>query len=361
MSTRAHGAAPDVSVIVPARNEEACLAACLESLAAQQDVLFELIVVDDGSTDRTRTIAERFAGVHVIPAAEPPSGWGGKSSALWTAARQARGRWLLFTDADTVHASGSLARALAEAREHGAALLSYSPAQEVHGFWERAVMPVVFAELAGAYRPADVCDPAKPVAAANGQYLLVEREAYFAAGGHAAVATSLLEDVELARRVKQSGGRIRFRMAADAVRTRMYRSFAQLCEGWTKNLALLFPSTVTLALLRLAEFALIAGSAGVAAFELARGRVAAAALLAVVALMFYALFLGRIRRAHFGGLSNALALLGLPIFALLLLRSHIHYKVRKTVSWKGRDYDLSGAAAPPPGTVATPAGEKVQG
>ena len=170
----------------------------------------------------------------------------------WSAGpKVARGEWLLFTDADTVHLPGSLARALTEARQRGAVLLSYSPEQEVHGFWEKAVMPVIFAELAATYRPALVSDPRSPAAAANGQYILIAREAYDAVGGHAAVSGSLLEDVALARAVKASGRKIFFRFGGDAVRTRMYRSFAQLREGWTKNLALLFPSPVRLALLRI--------------------------------------------------------------------------------------------------------------
>ena len=110
-------------------------------------------------------------------------------------------------------------------------------------------MPVIFAELAATYRPARVSDPESPAAAANGQYILISREAYDAVGGHAAVSGSLLEDVALARAVKASGRRIFFRYGGDAVRTRMYRSFAQLREGWTKNLALLFPSPARLALL----------------------------------------------------------------------------------------------------------------
>src|SRR5579863_5109832 len=228
---------PMVSVIVPARNEEACLGACLESLVAQTGVKFEIIVVDDGSTDRTREIANSFAGVRVVEPAPLPPSWIGKNNALVAGAKEARGEWLLFTDADTVHQAGSLARSVEEVRRQKASLLSYSPEQEVHGFWEKAVMPVIFAELASSYRPSDVSDPASFAAAANGQYILISREAYDAVGGHAAIAASLLEDVALARAVKASGHKIFFRYGGDAVRTRMYRSFAQLKEGWTKNLA----------------------------------------------------------------------------------------------------------------------------
>src|SRR5580704_1622586 len=209
---------PTVSVIVPARNEEACLGACLESLVAQADVSFEIIVVDDGSTDRTREIAQCFLAVRVVDPGPLPPAWSGKNNALVAGAYDARGTWLLFTDADTVHSAGSLGRSVAEARRRGVAMLSYSPEQEVHGFWEKAVMPVIFAELATTYRPSDVSDPASPAAAANGQYLLISRDAYDAVGSHAAVASDLLEDVALAKLVKSSGRKIVFRFGADAVR-----------------------------------------------------------------------------------------------------------------------------------------------
>ncbi len=253
-----------VSVIVPARNEEACLGACLESLVQQDGVEFEIIVVDDGSSDRTRAIAESFSAVQVIEPGPLPAGWSGKNNAVTAGAKRARGRWLLFTDADTVHLPRSLARALGEAQERSAELLSYSPEQEVHGFWERAVMPVVFAELAATYRPSEVSDPRSSSAAANGQYLLISREAYDAVGGHAAVAASLLEDVALARAVKASGRRIFFRFGGDVVRTRMYSTLSQLKEGWTKNLALLFANPGWLAFRRLVEFVADLAGAGCA-------------------------------------------------------------------------------------------------
>src|ERR1700693_4466747 len=104
-----------VSVLIPARNEEACLGDCLQSLVSQAGVPFEIIVVDDHSTDRTREIAQSFPGVRVIEAGPLPQGWTGKNNAVTTGARHAKGEWLLFTDADTIHTPGSLARALAAA------------------------------------------------------------------------------------------------------------------------------------------------------------------------------------------------------------------------------------------------------
>ena len=141
-------------MIIPARNEAASLGACLKSIVAQQGVAFEVIVVDDESTDapaqslvsfpeRTRDRIRRVS----------PAGWVGKNHAVSArSTRLASGEWLLFTDADTVHLPGSLRRSLDEAKEYGADLLSYSPEQEVHGFWERALMPVIFAELTRTYR-----------------------------------------------------------------------------------------------------------------------------------------------------------------------------------------------------------------
>jgi glycosyltransferase involved in cell wall biosynthesis len=331
---------PLVSVIVPARNEEASLGACLESLLAQTGVSFEVIVVDDASTDRTREIAQSFPSVRVVEAGPLSSGWTGKNNAVTAGARVARGDWLLFTDADTVHKPASLARAVAEAQKHGAALLSYSPEQEVHGFWEKAVMPVIFAELAATYSPSRVSDRASPAAAANGQYILVSRDAYEAVGGHAAIAGSLLEDVALARAVKTSGRKIFFRYGGDAVRARMYRSFAQLREGWTKNLALLFPGPIRLAVLRLVEFLLVLASAGIVVREALAGRPFPEMAAAVVFLLVGASFVTRIGRAHFPARLTAPSLLGLPVFSYLLLCSAISHG-RGDIAWKGRTYSLN--------------------
>lgn len=328
---------PEVSVIVPARNEEASLGTCLQSLVEQTGLRFEIIVVDDHSIDCTRAIAQSFPGVEVVTAPPLPSGWTGKNNALVYGATRAQGYWLLFTDADTVHLQGSLQRALEEAREQGAALLSYSPEQVVHGLAEKAIMPVIFAELALTYRPSQVSDPGATAAAANGQYLLIRRDAYDAVGGHAAVATSLLEDVALAQAVKRSGRGIYFRYGGDAVRTRMYRNFAQLREGWTKNLALLFPGPRRLAVVRTAEFGSVAAGFVVAVIASAKGQSYIALPAALATALTYALFVRRVRKAHFSWLPNLLAIFGLPLFSYLLWRSQLCHR-KGTVAWRGRLY-----------------------
>ena len=335
---------PQVSVIVPARNEEACLAECLGSLAGQSSPDYEVIVVDDHSSDRTRAIAESFP-VRVIAADPLPPGWSGKCNALWTGARVAKGKWLLFTDADTKHAPDSIAQGLQEAQDTGAALLSYSPRQEVHSLAERALMPVIFSELAATYRPKDVCDPKSPVAAANGQYLLIRRDAYDAVGGHGAVAGAILEDVELAKLVKQAGYRLQFRMS-DIVSARMYRSFPQMWEGWTKNLALLFPHPRRLAWSRLLEFAGVVASVATAVASFLRRETTPAVIAVVFAILFLFPVLERVRKAHFDWLSSSLAIFGLPLFAILLWNSDISHK-RGAVRWKGRQYGTT--AKPNPG------------
>jgi glycosyltransferase involved in cell wall biosynthesis len=326
---------PQVSVIVPARNEEASLADCLQSLVDQTGISFEIIVVDDHSTDRTREIATSFAAAHpdrvrVIQAGPLPNGWTGKNNAVVTGVREARGEWLLFTDADTIHLPGSLARALAEAQENAADMLSYSPEQIAVTFWEMAVLPVVFAELARQYPPSKVSDPNSPFAAANGQYILVKRDPYDAVGGHTAIAGEILEDVALARRIKAAGRKIRFRYAADAVRTRMYRNYSQLRDGWTKNLALLFPNPGWQAAANLLWWAFPWSLPFWANIHhwwwFAIGSLA------------FTRNTGRLRRAHFDLTMEFLgALFGMPMFAHLLLRSRRAH-ANHNVPWKGRTY-----------------------
>lgn len=334
-----------VSVIVPARNEEDCLGHCLASLSNQTGIEFEIIVVNDHSTDRTRAIAEQYVRATVVDAPELSAGWTGKNNACQFGASRAKGKWLLFTDADTVHRHGSMRHAVQEAGKYKADLLSYSPKQEVKTLWERLLMPIVFAELRRQYPPAKVNSSKSEVSAANGQYLLISREAYDAIGGHAAVRDKLLEDVELAKLVKQHGMRIRFRYGREAVKTRMYRSLRAMWEGWTKNLALLFPSPILLAVRRVLELLGVLG--GIAAFVWGLQQENGWLIIGgpLVALPLTANFFYRVRKAHFSWLNTIISPLGLPIFVILLVRSRLHY-MRKQVSWKGRTYDPSRIVAP---------------
>ena len=341
-----------LSVIVPARNEEACLGACLESLLAQSEPGFalgaewELIIVDDDSTDGTREIAADAASGRsgVVILSPPPlemsqgAAFTGKTNACWAGAQASRGAWLLFTDADTVHEPGDLSRALHEAEKYHASLLSYSPRQIVTGFWQRTVMPLVFSELASVYPPRQVSDPAYRVAAANGQFLLVEREAYFSVGGHRAVGKQILEDVALANVIKPKY-RLRFRYAPEALSTRMYRTLPEMIEGWTKNMALLFPSPLLLASMRTIQFLLFFGLP-----------ILAAAMPLLVPWQRWAIllvwlracwgFYRRVTRSNFPAADVAISILGVPLFVYLLLRSYARHRLNRSVEWKGRRYPV---------------------
>ena len=344
----------ELSVIVPARNEEESLPACLASLAEQSEpgfalgVEWEIIVVNDDSTDRTREIASGVAAAHpgVTVLDAPPldlssrGGFTGKNAACWAAAQIARGRRLLFTDADTVHEPRNLSRALREADKHGAVLLSYSPRQIVKGFWQHAVMPLVFSELATVYPPKQVNDPQRRLAAANGQFLMVERDAYFSVGGHRAVGTMVLEDVALARNIKRGPRLIRFRYAPEALSARMYRTTAEMVEGWMKNLALLFPRPIYLAAWRVLDIVLFFGLPALAlGIPWLAGWQRGVILILWVRTLWR--FYARVARSNFPARDIAISILGIPLFVYLLIRSVINHRVKKSVVWKGRSYDTS--------------------
>lgn len=342
-----------LSVIIPGRNEEASLPACLASLLAQSEPGFalgrqwELILVNDDSTDRTRDLAAEAAALHpgITLLDAPPldlnaaqRGATGKTKACWIGAQQAgkSARWLLFTDADTVHEPGNLSRALHEAEKYKVELLSYSPRQLVTGLWQRALMPLVFSELAIAYPPRQVNDPASHIAAANGQFLLIARETYFAVGGHRALTTTI-EDVELAQNVKRNKYAIRFRYAADALSTHMYRNLQDMIEGWTKNLALLFSSPVWLAVLRLIDLLLLVGLPLVLIgmpMLLYWKQIILFLLWVRVLWRYYA----RVSGSNFPLTDCALSVFGIPLFVFLLVRSWMQHRIYKRVGWKGRIY-----------------------
>lgn len=205
------------------------------------------------------------------------------------------------------------------------------------GFWQRALMPLIFSELASVYPPKKVSDPNSRLAAANGQFLLVEREAYFSAGGHRAVGKDILKDVAVAQAIKRAKYGIRFRYAPEALATRMYRSVPEMIEGWTKNLALLFPRPLLLATMQKLQFLLFFGLPILALW-----------MPLLVSWQRWAIFLvwlrtswgffSRVARSHFPAADIAISIFGVPLFAWLLFRSFLRHRVNKSVDWKGRTY-----------------------
>jgi chlorobactene glucosyltransferase len=231
-----------VSILVPARNEARNIRRCVEGLLAQTYPDFELIVLDDRSTDATPSILAELAAsdrrLRVVRGEELPEGWAGKPHALAQAARLARGDWLCFVDADTFVTPQALASVHAKAMETGADLFTIMTDQEVETFWERVVLPLVFTALSVGFSPRRVNDPLRKEAIANGQFIFIRRAAYEAIGGHAALKDSIVEDKDLAVLTKRSGYRLVVADGRKVARTRMYTSLSEMWEGWTKNIFL---------------------------------------------------------------------------------------------------------------------------
>jgi len=234
-------AAPLVSVIIPARNEQRNIERCVRSVLATIYPSIEVIVVDDHSTDGTgdivRTIARLDDRLRVVAAPDLPAGWFGKQWACATGARSARGELLLFTDADTRHAPDLITRSVNALQNRRADLLTVVGHQEMHSFWERIVQPQFFGLLLARYggtedvsnarRPADVI--------ANGQFILVAREPYEALGGHERVRDRVAEDLALAQDYVRAGRRITLVLGLNQLSTHMYASLRELFAGWGKN------------------------------------------------------------------------------------------------------------------------------
>jgi chlorobactene glucosyltransferase len=343
-----------VSVILPARNEEANIARVVRSLARQQGIR-EILVVDDQSEDRTREVLAgletEIPRLRTLRVESLPEGWLGKTHAAAEGARAATGDWLLFTDADTEHLSGSLAELLERAERERADLLSVSPGQETPTWWEKSVIPVIYVKLSRLFRFEDVSDPRSPAAAANGQYLLVRREIYERSGGHEAVKAEILEDVELARRMKLLGGRLIFLPGARWVRTRMYHSFGDMWRGWSKNLYLLYGGNLrrmlgTVTSLLLLDVLPVPGFVAACLWVIA-GQARVSATLAVIG--FFLVMLGRqwnYRRALGRlGFNQALAsyqAIGALLVGGLLLNSARVHRAAGRIEWKGRYYPTRG-------------------
>jgi len=330
----------NVTAIVPVRNEEAVIAVCVESLARQPEIA-EILVVDDESSDRTAEIVgglmTRIPHLRFIEAQKVPAGWVGKNFAASVGASHAKGAWLLFTDADAEQTAGAARRALELARETAAALVSFSPEQVTQRWYEKALIPFVYCRLAKYFSFDAVNDPASGAAAANGQFLMIRRDAYDAIGGHASVAGEVLEDVALARRVKSAGYRLWFGAGAGIVRVRMYRSFAAMWQGWKKNLYLLIGGKPIAVFREMSDvfpwIAFVVILLGL--------KIPIAAFLGVWLLIFRQVSYGSdLRRNHF---PFSLILYYVPavlLYAGVLWASYRSYAKGK-VEWKGREVPVS--------------------
>lgn len=235
---------PPVSIIVPARNEEDTIQRCITSLLEQEYPDYEVIVVDDDSTDQTSRILDEIVRTHpqgkrlrTLHLHGLPDGWAGKPHALHAGVQEAHGDLLLFTDADTWHAPRALQAAVARAEERRLDLLSLGTAQELPSFWERVMMPMAMLGISLQYPVNKVNDPHSPVALANGQYILLRRTVYERLGGyaHPDLRATLLDDRDLAVLVKKHGYTLELADGRSLVRVRMYRNLRETWRGWRKN------------------------------------------------------------------------------------------------------------------------------
>jgi glycosyltransferase involved in cell wall biosynthesis len=229
-----------VSVLIPARNEEANLAACLESVLCQGATVGEALVYDDHSTDATpRILAEYAARDQRVRAVAPnplPEGWLGKNYACARLAEESRGAWMLFLDADARLDDGAVARMLEEARKRDVTLLSAWPSLTMVSFWERTLMPMLnFVVFSLFPAPLSLLLNHPSLGLAHGACILVERDAYQAVGGHAASPDEIFEDQTIARLWRKRGRRGLCLDGRGVVAVRMYSSLAGIWRGFQKN------------------------------------------------------------------------------------------------------------------------------
>ncbi|MBN2199743.1 MAG: glycosyltransferase [Candidatus Aminicenantes bacterium] len=325
----------DLSVIIPARDEERRIRPLLESLVRQTLKPREVIVVDDHSRDRTREVAESY-GLSVVGSRRKPSGWNGKSWACWQGAKKARGRLLLFLDADVCLKNDALTLLMSRHRSLRAAI-SVQPYHRIRCLYENLSAFVNLAVIAGLDAFSRFSRPGKP-AGAFGPCLLVSRDAYFQCGGHRAVGRRIVDDMALGRLLTENGSLFCF-LGKGTVEFRMYpRGIKDLVEGWSKNLAEASSRSgrrsVRLLALWISGIFSSLSLASYLAFGLSPGQIALGGAIML-------LYIGQIhfffrRAGNFSFLAAVFypvsTLVFLGLFALSLFRT----RVSRSVRWKGR-------------------------
>jgi len=230
---------PPLTVIVPALNEEETVEAAMRSLLAIDYPDMEIIAVDDRSTDRTGAIldalASRDARLRVIHVRELPAGWLGKNHAMHLAGREARGSWILFTDADIHFESSALRRAIRYATERNLDHLVVLPESVIVGFWEKLFLSFFWVMFAFRQQPWKVRDPGSPAHIGVGAFNMVRAGAYLRAGGHAGMPMEVLDDVKLGKLMKESGARQDCLPSGGLVRVRWVVGLGGAVRGLTKN------------------------------------------------------------------------------------------------------------------------------
>ena len=340
---------PLVSVVIPARNEAATIETVVRSVLASTYPRLEVIVVDDRSTDDTAAIAGRLAladgRLRVVAGAELPAGWYGKPWACVQGWRAARGDVLVFTDADTRHAPELLSRATAALETTGAGLVTVSPHQLCLSFWERVVMPQIWLLLGLRYHPRIVSRArrARDVIA-NGQFIMVTREAYEAVGTHEAVRGEVAEDLALAQAFHAAGRRVHFAFGERLMETRMYQGLGHLVEGWSKNVYLggrrsfpgepLLQALVPVMLAGAMLFWLVPPAALlVGALSGGAPWVSAAVTATALSVLFWVVMSVAMRIPAWYGLMYPL---GALVFLFIVARST--WRGSRRVEWRGRTY-----------------------
>ncbi|MCI4316951.1 MAG: glycosyltransferase family 2 protein [Thermoplasmata archaeon] len=341
---------PAVSVIVAARNEEIDLPGCLDGLLGQDYPNLEIIVVDGGSSDRTREVAlSRGPKVRLLDEPPLPPGWVGKNWACDIGYRAASGEYLLFTDADVRYHPAAVRRTVEWALSENAPLATLAPRVEMVGFWEKLVMPFYIQMVLTYFRTPRVNSDRSSAAMANGQYLLVRRAEYEAIDGHAGIRGAVLEDVALARSFRTAGHRMRVAWAPDLLSTRMYRDRHEMFEGLLKNIHGTEFSVVR-------QVGFILGVVGIFLAPLALlplGILWGNLPLAVEGAFLYLLLFGKHILFNRGILGPASYGLLFPVsasyYVVLLTTSLVRGMAGRPVEWKGRSYPLVRTRAPPPG------------
>lgn len=345
---------PRLTICIPARNEAENIAACVRSALAQDHPDVEVIVIDDSSTDGTAELARAVAPddprLRVIPNDPLVAGWAGKPWACARAAREATGAHLLFVDADVVLAPSTARRAAEVLIHRGLGLLSLFGTWELVSFWERVAIPAIGWFVRGATDIARVNDPARPEAFANGQFILVDRATYEAHGGHTLVAAEVLEDVRLARALKQRGVALGLYAAPEAFRVRLYRSLDEILAGYGKNLyegmerkpGVALAALAFLALVNLVPWLLLAAAGLAPAYTLA-GLPAPNAWVAWIALTAVAPVGFRYVVERADGRSGAIAWAH-PLANVVLARVVVRAMFGVKTTWKGRAFSDGKAA-----------------